>query len=317
MLPYDDAYTDLNTAYNPLRPGGQILGNHHENIIIRPSPLVQDEQYIIHTLVIDSRDRDMSKYPNSNDYVIDLSSTFKDIVSLELLNLVVAKGEETINRNNNTFTFGESQQQLDDKRYTTVTVPSGQYDAASLSSALAQEMSAASTNATTYTVTPDPKTGRLSINGTGGSGDAFAVISGRDGQYTQSNISKMLGFQPGISNGTVSNGKTSLSGSNAINLNGEDYIVMVIDDISNNHGSNGSLQGSFAHIVLADIGYGQFKHLRGVDWGRCLVRFNPIRPTIFKFHIRFKRGDGRLYDFGGFENSMVFELKCKFKARDY
>lgn len=317
MLPYDDAYTDVNTAYNPLRPGGQILGNHHDSIIIRPSPLVNDEQYIFHTLVIDSRDRDMTKYPNSNDYVINLDTTFRDIVSLELLNLVVAKGEETINNNNNTFTFAESQQQLDDQQYTTVTIPSGQYDETSLLSTLAQEMTNASKNATTYTLTPDSKTGRLILNGTGGTGDAFAVISGSTGQYQQGNISRMLGLQPGISNGTISNGQVSLSGNKSVNLNGEDYIVMVIDDISNNHGSNGSLQGSFAHIVLADIGYGQYKHLRGVDWGRCLVRFNPIRPTIFKFHIRFKRGDGRLYDFGGFENSMVFELKCKFKARDY
>lgn len=317
MLPYDDAYTNLNTAYNPLRPGGQILGNHHDNIIIRPSPLVKDEQYIFHTLVIDSRDRDMSKYPNSNDYVIDLATTFRDIVSLELLNLVVAKGEETINKNNNTFTFAETQQQLDDKQYITVTIPSGQYDETSLLSALAQEMTAASTNGTNYALTPDSRTGRLSLNGTGGSGDAFGIVSGDNIQYTPGNISRMLGFPPGISSGTVSNGQISLSGDNPVNLNGEDYIVMVIDDISNNHGSNGSLQGSFAHIVLADINYGQYKHLRGVDWGRCLVRFNPMRPTIFKFHIRFKRGDGRLYDFGGFENSMVFELKCKFKSRDY
>ncbi len=311
MARYDDPFSKLNHAYDPLRPGQdpQLLGNYNDGIIIRPSPKVLDEQYIFHTIIIDSQDRDHARFPNPNDYIVDLSTTFRDIVSLELLNLVVAKGETNVNGNNNVLFFAEDV----NKNFLSVTIPEGQYNSADLVNAIAQEMNDASQQSIRYEASQNSRTGRVTITATGTTADGLlSVDADRTG-----NICKMLG----ISSQSVSfeNGSANLTGSQALNISGgaSNYILMEMDGISNNYGTSGASQGSFAQIVVADIEYGQYKHLRGVDWGRCLVRFNPLLPKLYRFHIRFKRSDGKLYDFGGLDNSMVIELKCKFKAMDY
>ena len=311
---YDDPYSRLNNAYDPLRPGGdsQVLGNYHDSIVIRPSPKVQDEQYIFHTIIIDSQNRDQTKWPNPNDYVVDLSTTFRDIVSLELLNLVVAKSEPTINSNNNSFSFAEDQSSVTSKNFTNITIPNGQYSASDLLTVLAQEMTNASTQGVTYTATQDSKTGRMTLTASGGSASSPVLSLNSD---SDNNISQMLGVKS--QSVTFQGGSARLTGSQAMNLSGQKYILMEMDGISNNYGTSDASQGSFAQIVVADIEYGQYKHLRGVDWGRCLVRFNPLLPKLSRFHIRFKRSDGKLYDFDGVDNSMVIELKCKFKQMDY
>ena len=303
---YADQYTSLSQAYDPLRPdkASGLLGNYHEGIVIRPSPKTANEQYIYHTVVIDSRDRDYSKYSDSNDYVITLQNQFRDVVSLELVNLLVAKGESLINKNNNTFSFQETPTQVTSKTYVTADIPEGQYTAGDLLAAVGTAMTSSSQTGTTYTLSQDA-TGKAVINS---AGNFFRVFNGDGTSYLPGNISRTLGFRPG---------STSNTGTSAISARGEDYIILEMEGVSNNYGSNDALDGSLAQIVIADIEYGQYKHLRGVDWGRCYVRFNPLLPKLTKFHMRFKRPDGGLYDFGGFENSMVFELKCKFKAMDY
>lgn len=306
---FEDRYSSLSQAYDPLRPGVAtpgMLGNYRDGIVIRPSPKTSNEQYIYHTVVIDSRDRDYSRYPDSSNYVIELQNQFRDVVSLELVNLLVAKGESLINNNNNTFSFQESQSQVDEGSYLTATIPTGQYSAADLLTELGNTMTSASQTGTTYHVTQD-SSGRVVIDN-GGGGQFFQVYNGNGKVHLPGNISRTLGFSPGA---------TGATGSSPINLRGEDYIILEMEGVSNNYGSSDALTGSLAQVVVADIEYGQFKHLRGVDWGRCYVRFNPLLPKLSKFHMRFKRPDGGLYDFGGFENSMVFELKCKFKAMDY
>ncbi len=303
---YADQFSSLSQAYDPLRPGNapNLLGNHHDGIIIRPGPKTVNEQYIYHTVVIDSRDRDYAKYQNSNDYVITLQNQFRDVVSLELVNLLVAKGESLINKNNNTFSFQESAAQRDDNKYVTATVPDGQYTTADLLTAVGSAMTSSSQTNTTYSLSQDPG-GRTVIDS---AGNFFQVYNGDGSSYLPGNISRTLGFRPGT---------TSNTGTSGVSVRGEEYIILEMEGVSNNYGSNDALDGSLAQIVVADIEYGQYKHLRGVDWGRCYVRFNPLLPKLTKFHLRFKRPDGGLYDFGGFENSMVFELKCKFKAMDY
>lgn len=313
---YDDQYASYAHVFNPLTPGRQdmnapkLLGNYTDGIIIRPSERVSEEQYIYHTLILDSQDRDRSKYAEASDYVLNVPF-FRDVVSMELVNLSVAKGESLINKNNNSFSFAESENTKNTPL--TVTIPSGKYDAASLIGTLVQKMNAVSTSGVTYSANIDNVTGKLQLSGS--PSQYLAVVNGDilSGKYKLGDISKMLGILPicpeaadGIITGTY-----------AVDLTGVDYIILEIEGISNNFGSNDALQGSFAQVVIADMEYGQYKHLRGVDWGQCLIRFNPFCPKLGRFHIKFKRPDGLLYDFGGFEHSMVFKLKCKFKAMDY
>ena len=188
MTPYQE-------SFNPLAPGSHILGNYHDNIVVRPGPLTANEQYLYHNVILDSRDRDPTKWPTSTEYVIEGGTLdFRDVVSIELIQLGLYKSTAPV--------------------------------------------------------------------------------------------------QP-------------------------DWIALNIVGISTNKGSSAVLDGSFAQVILADIEPGTYRRLNFADLGKCYTRFNPVRPHIIKFHIKFVQPDGTPYDFGGQENTIMLEIKSKFKTRDY
>jgi hypothetical protein len=53
------------------------------------------------TIVVDSRQRDYSIYPNPNNYYIDLFQTYRNVERLELIAVMIPKTEYNINNNNN------------------------------------------------------------------------------------------------------------------------------------------------------------------------------------------------------------------------
>ncbi len=65
-----------------------------------PPIIVEDLQkkYRNHTLTIDSRDRNTSLYPNSENYVIDLLKPYKNITRIELIGSLVPKSGYTITK---------------------------------------------------------------------------------------------------------------------------------------------------------------------------------------------------------------------------
>jgi hypothetical protein len=54
-----------------------------------------------HTLIVSSTQRDYELYPNSNNYLIDLSQPYKNVEKLELIAVMLPKTEYNINSNNN------------------------------------------------------------------------------------------------------------------------------------------------------------------------------------------------------------------------
>ena len=310
---HNDSFTNVNTAFNPLAPGNRVLGNHPDGIIIRPGPGVAQEQYLYRQIIIDSRDRDRNLYPKPNDYVIQLKSPIRDVVSLEMLQICVPKSEDLINDNNNQFTFQETQDQIDKGEYVTATIPNGQYQLIEeLCQAVTTAMNDASTTGATYTVTSDPLTNLVSIAVTGGDG-TLGVFNSSDGTYLPGNMSSNIGFAGTNVKSTTGN----LTSDGVYDIDGADYIVMELEGISNCMGSSDTLDGCFAMIPLCDVLHGSIFHGRLNDVGKCYVRFNPILPRLTKLHIKFKRPDGTLYDFGGRNHNFMFELKSKFKVMDY
>jgi hypothetical protein len=54
-------------------------------------------------LLVDSRSRDRTRYPDPNDYVIDLKENLKNVTSMELVHCYVPFNPQLIHSNNNTF----------------------------------------------------------------------------------------------------------------------------------------------------------------------------------------------------------------------
>ena len=67
-----------------------------------------------HTVIIDSRQRDYDIYPNPNNYLIDLSSPYRNVERLELIAVMLPKTEYNVNTENNLIllTIGGIQEEL-------------------------------------------------------------------------------------------------------------------------------------------------------------------------------------------------------------
>lgn len=63
----------------------------------------------VHTLEIDSSERDYSKYPDPHDYVIDLKNEIYDIQKITLLSARIPNSQTLINAHNNTFSVNNFQ----------------------------------------------------------------------------------------------------------------------------------------------------------------------------------------------------------------
>ena len=109
-------------------------------------------------IVIDSLDRDLTKYPNPNEYVIKLPDVIRNIESIELMTLQLTRTETNVNSGNNTFKLT-----INATTYA-IAIPIAEYaDYASLVTALTTQLNAATSG---FTVTYDASIRRLQITHT-------------------------------------------------------------------------------------------------------------------------------------------------------
>ena len=109
------------------------------------------------TIVVNTRDRNILKYPDSNEFRYELRRPLKNVLSIELMNGCVPGSFFNINTGWNTFTFVEGS-----KPYTIRLTP-GFYTNATLLVELQTQLNAIPLKRNTYTVTQNPNTGRIQI----------------------------------------------------------------------------------------------------------------------------------------------------------
>ena len=123
------------------------------------------------TVVVNSRDRQIVSYPNTNDFRFVLRRPLKEILSIELVNGSIPGLIYTINKGWNTFSFQEG------TVLRTVALTPGLYNPTTLATELQTRLNALSlTN--TYTAIVSPVTQRLTLTGVGGARFALLFYSG-------------------------------------------------------------------------------------------------------------------------------------------
>ena len=91
--------------------------------IIKPSVPNKTKGSIAKHLVIDSRDRDYTLYPNSNKYRVEVPQEWKDITSLELTLAQIPNTFYNITESNNIFYISDETNNI-----VSVSIPEGQYN---------------------------------------------------------------------------------------------------------------------------------------------------------------------------------------------
>lgn len=281
-----------------------LNSNSNNNILIKAPNELKNKLNDTNTRVIyiDSRDRNIEKYPNPNDYVIYLDDTYRDIVSLELISCDVPKTEYNINNSNNILHYNDG---------STVTVPVGNYDIAGLISAFN-----AAASGVPITMAVNNATRKVTLTGNV-SLQLSDTVPDRDGSTRKilkaNSIGRILGFKPldrASAASHVSDGVYTLAN--------EDYIVLKFDDVERTDGTNNVFKGAFARISFGDIAFGAVKQTKVSDFGsKCIEVFKPIKPKLDRLRIRFFRHDGSLYDFNGLDHSISIELTTLFQTQKY
>lgn len=269
-------------------------------------------------VVIDSRDRNYDLFSSTSQYEIELNNVYKDIVSIELISAEIPHSGYIINASNNEIHFIETNTQTSTNTYYTATIPQGNYTESELATTIGEQMTTAGQS--TYTVTVDTTSRKMSIasNLTGGDNIFSLIFRGNTEKYEDStrylykerSIGSILGF---IRNDL--SGSASYSGQNQYNINGENYILLHIDNLSNMEGRGYGVSNSFAKITLtSDKNKTRFYNMNEYITKKI---FNPPLAKLNQLFIKFKKYDGGLYDFGGIEHSLFFKITTLIQSQGY
>ena len=162
----------------------------------------------VHTLDIDSGERDPISYPNPADYVVTLKSPIYDVTKISMISARIHNSQFLINERNNTFTINS----------TTVSIPNGNYNGKDLASNVVQESSGILTSSSF-----DKDTNAITFNG--GSNFTFKFYTGTNGYNTyvsgKTTPHDILGLP---ANDITSTTNTITTGS--VNLQGADAIIV-------------------------------------------------------------------------------------------
>ena len=269
-------------------------------------------------VVIDSRDRNYDLFSSTSQYEIELNNVYKDIVSIELISAEIPHSGYIINASNNEIHFIETNTQTSTNTYYTATIPQGNYTESELATTIGEQMTTAGQS--TYTVTVDTTSRKMSIasNLTGGDNIFSLIFRGNTEKYEDNtrylykerSIGSILGF---IRNDL--SGSASYSGQNQYNINGENYILLHIDNLSNMEGRGYGVSNSFAKITLtSDKNKTRFYNMNEYITKKI---FNPPLGKLNQLFIKFKKYDGGLYDFGGIEHSLFFKITTLIQSQGY
>lgn len=266
----------------------------------------------VHTLEIDSSERDYSKYPDPHDYVIDLKNEIYDIQKITLLSARIPNSQTLIHTHNNTFSIDSSTISLPNRSFT---------NGDDLASNIADHI-------TNIDVTYDSNTNALTWLNNGGTDQILKFGDGVNARYasgtddTLSNLitsydttpHQIFGLPPQNitipANGTYTDGSINLRGPNALLLRlgvGSETFNKDVYVREPFYTGQLLLNGDFVNYTSSD---------------------DPVEHTFFsgshkilkQLHVNFfTMSQGRLipYDFRNQEHVLKFKIECntgKFKA---
>jgi hypothetical protein len=257
-------------------------------------------------IVVDSADRTNARISTPSDYVYKLPTSIRNAATIEILMLQLYRSDTNINSGNCGIyvTIGSNDNVLANMVQTDVA--SGTDLATSLQTALR-------TVDNSLTVVYNTTTNALTITAS----SAFSL------RFTSCSTARLLGLygdgERGI--GTVSSalvlGTSTIVSTRAVDISGEPYMLMYVNDYERNIGASSVVQSSFLMIPL-----------EGKVWKQRFVICNDEKDKkgtyyltgsqgkIDTLRIRFLRPDGSLYNFNGNDHQITFRV-VKNNCKDY
>lgn len=265
---------------NPIRPQHLNHGRFFYDNAVTPPPLsdknadqkdtLTDKRYT--RLVVDSFSRDTSLFQNPNRYDIQLNEEISDVISVELINIVLPLMKPpTITGDINQFTLLVNNQPFQ------VVVPVSNYQMVDLASAITNAISATNNSVTAeYNV----NTGLFIFT----SSQPFSF------NFSNCNLGYLLGFPQKQFDASNIGGTYTLTAPSIANPCYLDYTVMYLDCFDANKSNTPILDRSFAILGLDDRS--------SFNSGKPPIKYpKPAIGKLEKLRISFYDKFGNLYPF--------------------
>lgn len=264
--------------------------------IIKPPSLNIKDDKKIDRVIIDSKVRNKTLFPNQNNYEIEFEDDINDIVSIKMIYFDCPLSSYLINNFFNSFIVNISGIDY------TIVLSTGNYTEAELFAEMQSKINTV-IGPGIITTSYNSITDHFIFTSSGAFTIKFLNIT--------NNISMILGFQN-------KNYTSSLSGGNQVvesvyrkNFNYNNYIVMNIDQFDLLKSINSTLNRSFAVIPK------QYQAMNVTDFPNYIKYFNPPIPRLSKLRIKFYDSYNNPYDFQNMDHRFELEVTSFKQGRKY
>uniref|UniRef100_A0A6C0CJN7 Uncharacterized protein n=1 Tax=viral metagenome TaxID=1070528 RepID=A0A6C0CJN7_9ZZZZ len=292
------------------------------------------------TVIIDSRDRQITSSSSPGNYTVTFPSVYSNIYSVTLRSYEVpfTYNQFSACQNNTSFsmTYTASGGSPSTK---TITIPDGNYTITTLPAFLTQTMNNVFGTTSTMPLTAywNPVTGLASIYSTISS-DALSInfstsqsVNCGAGQAVSQSTGWGLGYFLGFYQSNYVSSNTSIytassvytaqtlpnvTGNFIMNTNPDTYILMdiqglnKIDETGQDGKYAGRIDGAFAKVPLTN-NTGEYLFFQDTSGPSPLNQrvYSPPISKLDRITVRWRRHDGRTIDFNGGEHSFTLELE--------
>ncbi len=230
-------------------------------------------------IIIDSRDRNTLVWQTPSKYTIKMDRPLNDIISIELTDYSIPLERQLFNNTNNTLYYSPD----NGNTVKTINITNGNYSGSTLATELQSKL-----GSDVVSVEYSATTERIKINT---NNNNFIILSSRSGN---NNLNNVLGF---TSNDTKAN-SNYIESNYAINLKGENYIIMTLENAITNISNNQYINKSFA--IIRDN-----THIQEI----IKKTFNPPLNNFSTFSIAFYDYYGALFDFDNKNHRLEFVVE--------
>ena len=258
------------------------------------------------SILIDSRDRDFTKYATPSEYVIKFPTTYKNVTSARLVSAEIPSSFYvfTASAGNTTLKVTLSPSRSED-----IVIPDGNYGFSTIETALETALNEAfAGDGVTFTVTIDRVTLKTTINCSDGTKTVGVDTTTASTMTTGWGLAYYLGFN---AKNTTFSGTGLVTSPGVASLNPESYILISIDPLDRvdetGFAGEGGGERVFAKVPVAVNSFDLCFYDKQITCNAILppiAKLDQVRVRM-RFH-----GSSELINFNGVDHSLTLEVTC-------
>ncbi len=291
------------------QPGVDIISerNRRYDVLMPGPPEIMNPAI----LVIDSRYRNDSDYPNINKYKIKFNKPYKDVIQIQLVTTDIPNSLYNVDEYHNLLHISHNGSAI-----TAISITPGNYAIADLTSAL---QTALNNTFSGYTVTVSSITKLITITNTTpvtftlyfqGNSEKYGPFGQTVYPYKSNSIGPIIGFDHSDYEASLSGGSYTVTSPFIYNLKICRYLILNIKGLERTDSWNSSVQDCFCILTL-DQRVNNFNNADdsdSIDKDQYIKYFPQPIPELNELNIELLTDEGNPCNFHGRNHVLVFQI---------